>query len=215
MFTGIVEELGRISRLRAGAEAAVLEIRAKKVLAGAEIGDSIAINGVCLTVTSLQQDGFCVDLSAETLRRTNLGVLHSGAHVNLERSLSFGGKMGGHFVQGHVDGTGAVARVMAEGEGKMIRFHAPSEVMRYVVPKGYIAVDGMSLTIVEPDEESFAVAFIPHTLAHTLAQFYRPGTTVNLEADVLGKYVEKFIAGRQKKVQGVTLALLEETGFAS
>jgi riboflavin synthase len=213
MFTGIVEELGRISRLQAGPLAAVMEIHASKVMADAEIGDSIAVNGVCLTVTAIRRDGFSVDLSAETLRRTNLGDLQSGSPVNLERSLSFGGKMGGHFVQGHVDGVGTVAQIKAEGEGKMVRFHAPPEVMRYVVTKGYVGVDGMSLTVVEPDEESFAVAFIPHTLAHTVVQFYRRGVRVNLEADVLGKYVEKFIAGRLPKSSGVTQSLLEEAGF--
>jgi riboflavin synthase len=213
MFTGIVEELGKISRLQAGPLAAVMEIHSSKVVADAEIGDSIAVNGVCLTVTAIRRDGFSVDLSAETLRLTNLGDLHSGSPVNLERSLSFGGKMGGHFVQGHVDGVGAVTQVKTEGEGKMVRFHAPPEVMRYVVSKGYVGVDGMSLTIVEPDEESFAVAFIPHTLAHTVAQFYRPGVRVNLEADVLGKYVDKFIAGRLSTSSGISHSLLKEAGF--
>jgi riboflavin synthase len=158
-------------------------------------------------------DSFVVDLSAETLRRTNLGDLHPGSHVNLERSLSFGGRVGGHFVQGHVDGVGRVAEVKPEGLGKMVRFRAPAEVMRYIVSKGYVGVDGMSLTVVEPDAASFAVAFIPHTLAHTNAQFYRPGVHVNLEADVLGKYVEKFIIERQPTSAGVTQDLLEEAGF--
>lgn len=213
MFTGIVEELGKIRHLRSGSQAAQMEIIARRVLEDAAIGDSIAVNGVCLTVTALRADGFTVDLSAETLRLTNLGDLHPGSPVNLERSLAFGGKMGGHFVQGHVDGVGTVAEIKPEGEGKMVRFRAPAEVMRYIVSKGYVGVDGMSLTVVEPDATTFAVAFIPHTLAHTVAQFYRPGVHVNLEADVLGKYVEKFIAGRQSASGGVTQALLKETGF--
>jgi riboflavin synthase len=213
MFTGIVEELGQIRHLRSGSQTAQMEIAANRVLKDTEIGDSIAVNGVCLTVTALRKDGFSAGLSAETLRLTNLGDLHPGSHVNLERSLSLGGKMGGHFVQGHVDGVGAVTEVKPEGDGKMVRFRAPAKVMRYVVSKGYVGVDGMSLTVVEPDETSFAVAFIPHTLAQTVAQFYRPGIHVNLEADVLGKYVEKFIAGRQPASSSVTHTLLQEAGF--
>lgn len=213
MFTGIVEELGRIRHLRTGSQEARMEIIARRVLEDAAIGDSIAVNGVCLTVTALGMDSFAVDLSAETLRRTNLGELHPGSHINLERSLSFGGKVGGHFVQGHVDGVGRVTEVKPEGGGKLVRFRAPAEVMRYIVSKGYVGVDGMSLTVVEPDTTSFAVAFIPHTLAHTSAQFYRPGVHVNLEADVLGKYVEKFVTGRSAGYRGVTQDLLEEVGF--
>jgi riboflavin synthase len=214
VFTGIVEEVGKVERIQGSPTGAILGMKAARVLQGTESGDSIAVNGVCLTVTALHPHGFTVDLSAETLRQTNLDKLQVGDPLNLERSLSFGGKVGGHFVQGHVDGTGTVVQVVNEGNGKMIRFEAPLTLMRYVVPKGYIAIDGMSLTVVEPAAERFAVAFIPHTLANTVAGHYRPGVTVNLEVDVLGKYVEKFIAGQQGAHAGVTRSLLEETGFA-
>jgi riboflavin synthase len=213
MFTGIVEEVGAVVRIRRSGEDAVLQIRAQTVLGDTQLGDSIAINGVCLTVTELRSDGFSVDLSVETLHRTNLGKLRTGDPLNLERSLAMGGRMGGHFVQGHIDGTGTVQRVTPEGRGKRIRIAAPPEILRYAVPKGYIAVDGMSLTVVEPDETSFAVAFIPHTLAHSVAAHYRSGVTVNLEADILGKYVERFLTRQEPESPGVTWDLLEQNGF--
>jgi riboflavin synthase len=214
LFTGIVEEVGKVERIQGSSTGAILGIKAERALQETEIGDSIAVNGVCLTVTALRSHGFTVDLSAETLRRTNLGELQMGDPLNLERSLRFGGKMGGHFVQGHIDGTGTVVQVVREGNGKMVHIQAPLTLMRYVVAKGYIAVDGMSLTVVAPAAEHFAIAFIPHTLANTVAEHYRPGVKVNLEVDVLGKYVEKFIAGQQPVHVGVTRTLLEETGFA-
>ncbi len=215
MFTGIIEEVGKVAQLQGSATGAILQIKAQKVLQGSTIGDSIAVNGVCLTIISIGADGFLIELSAETLRRTNLGESGAGDPLNLERSLSFGERMGGHFVQGHIDDCGTVVRVVPEGKGKVIRFQAPPAVLHYVVSKGYIAVDGMSLTVVEPDTQSFAVAFIPHTLANTVAQHYRPGIKVNLEGDVLGKYVEKFVIEQTRaSTGGVTSAFLQETGFA-
>lgn len=193
----------------------MLQIQARTVLEATKLGDSIAVNGVCLTVTALGRRDFSVDLSAETLRRSTLGVLRTGDPLNLERSLAFGGRMGGHFVQGHIDGTGLVQRVTSEGRGRVIRIQAPPQIIRYTVSKGYIAVDGMSLTVVEPDEQSFGVAFIPHTLAHSLAQHYRPGTAVNLETDVLGKYVERFLSARSGETGGVTWDLLQQSGFTA
>ncbi len=194
MFSGIVEEMGRVRRLERRGAAARLEVEAAQVLADTRVGDSIAVNGVCLTVTKAGHGRFTVDLSPETLSRTTLGALAPGARVNLERSLAVGGRLGGHFVQGHVDGVGQVRSLRSQGENRVLVFAAPPEVMRYVVVKGFIAVDGMSLTVVDRLREGFSVAFIPHTLAHTVAGAYRVGTRVNLEADILGKYVERFLA---------------------
>lgn len=213
MFTGIVEEVGTVERYERRGIDAVLRIRAQTVLEGTVLGDSIAINGVCLTVTELHQASFSVDISGETLRRTGLGDHRVGEQLNLERSLAFNGRVGGHFVQGHIDGVGTVAQVMPEGRGKIIRIATAPAIMRYAVAKGYIAVDGMSLTVIEPDEQSFAVAFIPYTLTHSVAQFYRPGVVVNLEVDVLGKYVERFLTNRRDGTGGVTWDVLQQHGF--
>ncbi len=215
MFTGIVEEVGSVEQMNRRGGDATVRIHAVDVLAGINLGDSLAVNGVCLTVTESGPNWFTVDLSSETLRRTNLGALRTRDPVNLERSLTMAGRIGGHFVQGHVDTVGEVIKVVPEGRGKLVRIRAPLDVMRYVVPKGYIAVDGMSLTVVEPDSNSFSVAFIPHTLSHTVAQYYRIGTPVNLEVDVLGKYVERILSGRPAKVEEITSELLQANGFLS
>lgn len=191
----------------------MLQIQAQTVLEATKLGDSIAVNGVCLTVIALGSRDFSVDLSVETLRRSTLGTLRTGDPLNLERSLAFGGRMGGHFVQGHIDGTGSVQRVTTEGRGRIIRIQTVPAIIRYIVSKGFIAVDGMSLTIVDADEQSFGVAFIPHTLAHSVAQHYRLGTAVNLEVDVLGKYVERFLSARSEETGGVTWNLLQQSGF--
>lgn len=193
MFCGIVEEVGEVQAVLERGQMVELTIAARKVLEDTRQGDSIAVNGTCLTVTALTADAFRVELAPETLRRTNLGDLKPGDGVNLERSLQANGRIGGHFVQGHVDGTGRVLELVPEGESVMARFSAPPAVMRYVVPKGFIAVDGVSLTVVEPAENSFTVALIPYTLAHTIAGRYRVGDRVNLEADILGKYVEHLL----------------------
>jgi riboflavin synthase len=193
MFCGIVEEVGEVRAVRQRGQIVELTIAARKVLEDIRPGDSVAVNGTCLTVTERTGDAFQVELAPETLRRTNLGDLQPGDGVNLERSLRADGRIGGHFVQGHVDGTGQVLELIPEGESVMARFSAPPAVMRYVVPKGFIAVDGVSLTVVEPAEDSFTVALIPYTLAHTIAGQYQVGDRVNLEADILGKYVEQLL----------------------
>ncbi|MFQ5854629.1 MAG: riboflavin synthase [Anaerolineae bacterium] len=214
MFSGIVEEVGKVASIRRRGEIVEVTIAASQVLGGTELGDSLAINGTCLTVTRLTDSSFTVELSPETLRRTNLGDLQPGAGVNLERSLAVGGRIGGHFVQGHIDGTGQVQSLTPEGESIMVRFTAPPSLMRYVVPKGYIAIDGMSLTIVERDADSFTVAFIPYTLAHTIAGSYNAGDRVNLEADIIGKYVENILAYRQEALNSnISREFLEEHGF--
>ncbi|MBL7202458.1 MAG: riboflavin synthase [Anaerolineae bacterium] len=197
MFSGIVEEMGKVHRLERRGISAVLEVAAQKVLEGTRIGDSICVNGACLTVTEAAAGHFAVDLAPETLKRTNLGALRPGIPANLERALAVGARMGGHFLQGHVDGTGTVRSLRQEGATVVVTFDAPPGVMRYVVPKGYIAVDGMSLTVVDRLAAGFTVSFIPYTLSSTVAGGYRVGTSVNLEADILGKYVERFLLERE------------------
>ncbi len=192
MFTGIVEEVGTVRALSARS----LTIRARTVLEGLRLGDSISVNGVCLTVTAIEEEAFVVGLMPETLRRSNLGRLRAGEAVNLERALPADGRLGGHFVQGHVDATGALLAVWDEGPARWLRISAPPEVARYLVPKGFIAVDGVSLTVVDCDEGSFTVSLVGYTQEHVTLSRRRPGYLVNLEADVLGKYVERLVSGR-------------------
>ena len=205
MFSGIVEEIGTVREVKRCGELMRLTIAAAKTLPrglsvdGLKIGDSMAVNGTCLTVVERSAHDFTVELAPETLRRTNLGDRAPGDAVNLERSLAVGDRIGGHFVQGHVDGTGRVASLTPEGEARMIEFDAPPHILRYAVPKGFIAVDGVSLTVVERRAASFTISFIPYTLAHTIAGNYRAGDLVNLEADVLGKYVEALLVEREAR----------------
>ena len=213
MFSGIVEEVGTVHSLRRRGASAVLTVAAERVLTGTRVGDSLAVNGACLTVTALDAGSFTVDLAPETLRRTNLGDLRPGSPVNLERALAVGDRLGGHFVQGHVDGVGRVAMLLPQGDACLARFQAPPEVMRYVVPKGFIAVDGVSLTVVERDDSSFTVSLVPHTLANTILGRYRVGDRVNLEADIIGKYVERFMMDRERGSTGLSLEFLAQHGF--
>jgi riboflavin synthase len=190
MFTGIVEEVGRVRRQGDGK----LEIEARLVLDGTRLGDSICINGACLTVTELGSGWFSVDTVPETLRRTNLGELANGDPVNLERALAAGGRLGGHFVQGHVEATAAVSAIEPDGEALLVRFNAPPGVMRYVVEKGFITVDGVSLTLVSRDPASFVVTLIPFTREHTNLGARHLSDRVNIETDILAKYVESLLA---------------------
>ena len=206
MFTGIVEEIGKVVTARPGN----LAITASKVLKGMKPGDSIAVNGVCLTVTGFDAVSFLVDIMSETLKRTNLGMLSVGDEVNLERPLALGSGLGGHLVQGHVDATGKIVSMRWMGDSMLIRTEAPVEVMRYVVEKGFIAVDGISLTVVEPDVHSFAVSIVEYTRQHTNLGKRKVGAPVNLEVDIIAKYVEKF---SQTRRAGVTVDLLREHGF--
>ena len=192
MFTGIVEEVGRA----AGAPEGELFIQAATVLEGTKLGDSIAVNGTCLTVTRLEPEGFAVDLAPETLRRTNLGALTAGAAVNLERSLAFGGRVGGHLVQGHVDGVAAIESIEPEGNASMVRFRLPENLARYVTEKGFIAVDGVSLTVVGAGDEWFSITLIPFTAEHTSLGAKVAGDPVNIEVDILAKYVERLADAR-------------------
>lgn len=189
MFTGIVEEVGRVLSIDTG-DAGHLMVEASKVLEGLKLGDSIAVNGTCLTAVGLASDSFRADLSPETFRRTNLGDLTTGSPVNLERPLAAGDRMGGHVVQGHVDGTGRVRSFKVEGEGYMFSFNAPKRLMPYIVEKGFISVDGASLTVVKKGAASFSIAVIPYTLEHTVLGERQKGDRVNLEVDILAKYVE-------------------------
>ena len=196
MFSGIVEETGAVAAIQHRPGGMTLTIQAHEVLEAARIGDSIAVNGVCLTMVRYDAETFDVELAPETLRKTSLGQLQIGSEVNLERSLAANGRIGGHVVQGHVDATGEMMMLQPDGEGVMATFRAPVALMKYVVPKGYIAVDGMSLTVVDTGLDWFSISFIPHTRAVTIVRHYAPGCLVNLEVDILGKYVEKLLASR-------------------
>ena len=207
MFTGIVEEIGRV----ASAEEGKLVIAASAVLEGIKQGGSMAVNGVCLTVTEFDDKSFSADLMPETSGRTNLGLLHAGDKVNLERPLALGGQVGGHLVQGHVDDTGKVASITRDGEAKLFRFEASPEVIRFTVPKGFIAVDGISLTIVNKDSSSFSVSIVDYTLKNTTLGDKQINDLVNLEADIIAKYVEQF---SQPQRTGITADFLQEHGFS-
>jgi len=186
MFTGIIEEIGVVKEVSHDR----LAIKAHKVLEETKVGDSMAINGVCLTVVSLENHGFSVNVMPETLRRTNLRGLHYNDQVNLERALAVGGRLGGHLVLGHVDDTGEVMDVTSEETARLMRISAPAKLMPYIVDKGFIAVDGVSLTIAGFDDLSFVVSLVAYTMEHTTLGKKRPGDVVNLETDVVAKYVE-------------------------
>jgi len=206
VFTGIIEEVGRVTSAQSGN----LVITASDVLQGMELGRSIAVNGACLTVTDFNTNSFSVDIMLETLQRTNLGLLRVGDSVNLECPLALGGQVGGHLVQGHVDDTGRVASVRWDGEATLIRFEASPEVMRYVVEKGFIAVDGVSLTVVTKDASSFWVSVVAYTQKHTTLGSRRVGDPVNLEVDIIAKYVEQFSRAQRP---AITVDFLQEHGF--
>lgn len=195
MFTGIVEELGTVAKLEVGSGGALLAITAERVLADTGEGDSISVNGCCVTVTRLHEGagGFDVDLMGETLARTGLGALREGDPVNLERALAAGGRLSGHLMQGHVDGVGRVTDVEAEEAWTLMTVVLPGELSRYVVEKGSVALDGVSLTVMGCDGESLSVGLIPHTLAVTTLGRRRPGDRMNVEVDVLAKYVERLL----------------------
>lgn len=206
MFTGIVEEVGVVQSIQRDS----LVTRASRVLEGTRIGDSIAVNGVCLTVISMDNVSFTVNLMPETLNRTNLGAMHPGMPVNLERALRAGDRMGGHFVQGHIDATGQLVSYTPIEKAIKARYSAPPNLLGYVVPQGFIAVDGVSLTVVEVDGSSFAVSLVEITQRTTNLASRRLGDRVNLEVDILAKYIEKSLRGHQP---GITREFLLEHGF--
>jgi riboflavin synthase len=206
VFTGIIQETGSTVSVGAGK----LTIAASGILQGIELGGSIAVNGVCLTVTAFDAKSFSVDVMLETLSRTNLGQLRSGDKVNLERPLPLGGELGGHLVQGHIDGTGKITEVVPEGEALLMRFETLPEIMRYIVPKGFIAVDGASLTVTTRDARTFGVSIVAYTRRLITLADKKIGDTVNLEVDIIGKYVAEFI---QPQSTGITVEFLQEHGF--
>ena len=206
MFTGIVEEIGKLI----SASPTRLAIAAPQVIDGMNPGDSIAVNGACLTVTDFDRASFSVDVMPETLQHTNLGLLKAGDSVNLERPTALGGKMSGHLVQGHVDNTGRIMALEWEGEALLLQFEAPTEVLRYAVPKGFIAVDGISLTITEKDSSSFRVSVVEYTRQNTTLGSRKKGDVVNLEVDIIAKYVAQFT---QPQTGGLTAEFLIEHGF--
>jgi riboflavin synthase len=206
MFTGIVEEIGKVKGLGSGR----LTIEASKVLDGIKPGDSISVSGACLTVISISKNNFAVEVMPETIRRTNLGILEYGDRVNLERAVPADGRFGGHFVQGHVDDVGKVLSLKSEEGAVIARISAPPYLMPYVVSKGFIAVDGVSLTVIDYDDISFSASLVDFTRKNTTLGIIRQGDVVNLEVDIIAKYVERL---QQRGNRGVTLDFLEEHGF--
>lgn len=219
MFTGIVEELGHVQRMLPGARAGKIVIAASTVLEGTRIGDSIAVNGVCLTVVELGDDAFTADVMPETLRSSGLGALHAGDPVNLERALPADGRFGGHIVSGHIDGTGRITDVRTEQNARVFTIEAPRPILDLVVEKGSIAIDGISLTVASIGPASFTVSIIPHTLSETVLAHRRAGDTVNLENDILAKYVQRLLergpASEPEDVpeSAITLEYLQANGF--
>lgn len=216
MFTGIVEELGKLVSLKIGFDSGVITVEADKVLEGSRLGDSIAVNGVCLTARDFGSGTFSADVMPETLRKTNLGNLKRGGVVNLERALTLSSRLGGHLMLGHVDATGKILSIKPEGNAVFYTFSAPEEIRRYLLPQGSIGIDGISLTIARLEREQFSVSLIPHTVKVTTLGYNGVGYQVNLEADVLGKYVAKMMRGGLPGGQGeggLTLEKLAEGGF--
>ncbi|WP_068617021.1 riboflavin synthase [Paenibacillus tuaregi] len=223
MFTGLVEEVGTLKSIQRKGEAMVLDIQAKVILSDLKLGDSIAVNGVCLTATSYGGSSFTVDVMPETYRHTNLRELKTGSRINLERAMAAGGRFGGHIVQGHVDGTGTITGISRD-QNAVVYEIAPEEgrIFKYIIPQGSITVDGISLTVVQSSAGAFTVSVIPHTLAETALALKRTGDTVNLECDVIGKYVEHLLGlgggkhepDKPKERSSVDLKLLVENGFA-
>ena len=219
MFTGIVEEIGTIRAVRRGAHSSVLSIGCAAVLAGLKIGDSVAVNGVCLTATGKDSGGFTADVMHETLDRSALGSLRPGDPVNLERAVAAGGRFGGHIVAGHVDAVGYIRSTKRDANALWYEIGAGPDLLRYVVEKGSVAIDGVSLTVARVDKESFSISAIPHTLAVTALGKKGRGDPVNLEADIIGKYVEKLLglpapqSAKETGAGALSLDMLARCGF--
>ena len=214
MFTGIVEELGTVKQVVSGSAWGQIEIAGREVLEGTKLGDSIAVNGVCLTVTNLRSGSFTADVMAETMRRSNLGSLKKGDQVNLERAMAADGRFGGHMVSGHIDGTGVISQMKQEGNAVWVTVDTSEELMRLIVDKDSIAIDGISLTVAKEMPGAFQVSIIPHTGEETTLLKKKTGAVVNLENDMIGKYVEKLM---RKEPEGggssLTLDFLKQHGF--
>ena len=218
MFTGIVEEIGSIKGISKGANSAVLTLSAKKVLEDVNLGDSIAVNGVCLTVTSYRQDEFTVDVMHETMDRSSLSSLKAGSKVNLERAMMANGRFGGHIVSGHIDGTGKIVSVKKDDNAIWYQISADKKILKYIIEKGSITIDGISLTVAKVTDRDFSVSIIPHTLENTILAYKSEGHIVNLENDYIAKYVEKLmnfgnLDSKQENKHEITREFLLKNGF--
>ena len=231
MFTGIVEEIGTIKAIQKGASSAILRIQAAKIMTDMHIGDSIAVNGICLTVTEFSAKEFAADVMHETLNRTNLGQLRQGSSVNLERAMAANGRFGGHIVSGHVDGVGTVSNIQRDDNAIWYTISAGPEILKYIVEKGSITIDGTSLTVARVSDKDFAISAIPHTVAITILGQKKVGDKVNLENDIISKYVEKLLQGgvlsswqqadfqsgtsgnHKQEKSGITMEFLAANGF--
>lgn len=214
MFTGIIEEVGKVARIEKNGVTGKLSIMADIILEGTKLGDSIAVNGVCLTVTSINGSNFTADVMGETFRRSSLGDLQVGSFVNLERAMPADGRFGGHIVSGHIDGMGEIISIEPEGTAVWYTLSAPMEILQGIVEKGSIAIDGISLTVARITEKDFAVSIIPHTGGNTILSQKKVGDKVNLENDVIGKYVQRFLEPQQKQKESIiTEEFLRKYGF--
>ena len=217
IFTGIIEELGVVKSIAINGTSGCITIKAQKVLEGTQLGDSIAVNGTCLTVTSINSDGFSADVMAETVRRTSLSQVGKGDLVNLERAMILNGRFGGHIVSGHIDGTGTITKYTKEENAIWVTIKAPEEILDLIVEKGSICIDGISLTVATVSDRDFQVSIIPHTAKETTLIHKKVGSLVNLENDIVGKYIKKLMENKQeeqaKKASGLTMEMLEEYGI--
>ena len=216
MFTGIVEEMGKIVRVEKGAKSSRLTVSGDKIFSDLKLGDSVATNGVCLTVTSFSKGIFTADVMNETLKRSNLGELRQGSMVNLERAMIANGRFGGHIVSGHIDGTGVITKIEQDDIAVWYTIRADRKIMKYIIEKGSVAIDGISLTIAKVTDNDFSVSLIPHTAQETVLGYKKTGNTVNLENDVVGKYIEHFLSFKEEpetKSSGITKEFLLKAGF--
>ncbi|MEG1315621.1 MAG: riboflavin synthase [Anaerovoracaceae bacterium] len=215
MFTGIIEEIGTIKSMGRGAKSSVLTIGAKEIFDDIKLGDSIAVNGVCLTVTSFTQNTFCADVMHETLNRSSLGSLKNGSHVNLERAMMANGRFGGHIVSGHIDGVGKITDIHRDDNAIWYTISTTEKLLRYIIEKGSIAIDGISLTVATVSRQNFSVSIIPHTASNTILSEKKVGDVVNLENDVVGKYIEKLMKPQetQKTNSNITPEFLWKSGY--
>ncbi len=214
MFTGLVEEIGEIQNIIKSAKSARIKIKARRILEDIKSGDSISTNGVCLTVTEHTADSFTADVMAETMRKSNLNLLSPGDEVNLERALVAGGRLGGHIVNGHIDGMGTISRFEREDNAVWVTISAAPEILKYIVHKGSVAIDGVSLTVAYADEKVFKVSLIPHTRDLTTLLKKNTGEPVNIEGDIIGKYVEKLLFSKEgEKNLGIDMDFLSRNGF--
>ena len=213
MFTGIIEEVGIVKTVQHSGNNSFIRIEAKKILEDIHLGDSIAVNGVCLTVTHFDSTTFQADVMNETLNRSSLGKLTNGSPVDLERAMAANGRFGGHIVSGHIDGTGTITDIRNDGIAVWYTVSAKPEIMHYIVEKGSVAIDGISLTVAKVTESSFSVSIIPHTASQTVLGSKKVGDIVNLENDIIGKYIEKLIRPAEPSESGLSMKILAENGF--